>query len=45
VLRLISDQNFNGRVLRGLRRRIPDLDIVRTQDVDLARAGDEALLE
>ena len=29
MLRLISDQNFNGPILRGLFRSQPDLDLVR----------------
>jgi hypothetical protein len=44
MLRLLSDQNFNGRILRGLRRRIPDLDVVRAPDVGLASADDQDLL-
>ena len=33
MLRLLSDHNFNGRIIRGLRRRIPDLDLVLALDV------------
>jgi Domain of unknown function (DUF5615) len=44
MLRLISDHNFNGRILRGLRRRIPDLDVVRALDVGLASVDDPGLL-
>jgi hypothetical protein len=33
VLKLISDENFDGDILRGLYRRRPELDIVRVQDV------------
>jgi hypothetical protein len=45
MLRLLSDQNFNGRILRGLRRRLPNLELVRALDVGLAKAEDPALLE
>ena len=45
MLRLISDHNFNGRILRGLTRRIPHLDIVRATDVGLASIDDPELLE
>jgi len=31
--RILVDENFNGRILRGLLRRIPDADIVRAQDI------------
>ena len=44
MLRLLSDHNFNGRILRGLRRRIPDLDVVRALDVGLDSANDPDLL-
>ena len=45
MLRLASDENFNGGVVRGLLRRQPDLDIVRTQDVGLLGADDPTVLE
>jgi hypothetical protein len=44
MLRLISDQNFNGPILRGLLRRQPDLHLVRAFDVGLATATDPVLL-
>jgi hypothetical protein len=45
VLRLLADENFNGRILRALRRQIPDLDIVRAQDTPLCGADDQELLQ
>ncbi|CAN5669204.1 hypothetical protein BH23PLA1_BH23PLA1_28850 [soil metagenome] len=33
MLRLASDADVHGDILRGLRRRQPDLDLLRTQDV------------
>jgi hypothetical protein len=45
VLRLLADENFNGRILRALQRQIPDLDVVRTQDSPLYGADDQALLQ
>ena len=45
MLRLISDQNFSGPILRGLHRRIGPLDLVRALDVGLDRAPDPVLLE
>ena len=33
MLLLVSDENFNNDIVRGLLRRKPDLDIVRVQDV------------
>jgi hypothetical protein len=45
VLRLLADENFNGRILRALRRQIPNLDVVRVQDSPLSGADDRALLQ
>jgi hypothetical protein len=45
VLKLLSDADANGRVIRGLLRRQPDLDLVRTQDVGLRTAPDPEILE
>jgi hypothetical protein len=44
MLRLASDENFNGEVVRGLIRRQPDLDLVRTQDARLIGADDPTVL-
>ena len=45
MLLLVSDENFNNDILRGLLRRIPELDIVRVQDVGLRGADDPVILE
>jgi len=45
MLRLASDENFHGEVIRGLFRRQPDLDLVRIQDVGLVGADDPEVLE
>ena len=45
MLLLVSDENFNNDILRGLLRRIPELDIVRVQDVGLRGADDPVVLE
>ena len=29
MLRFLADENLNGRILRGLQRRVPELDVVR----------------
>lgn len=44
-MRLLTDENFNGTILRGLVRRLPRLDIVRVQDVGLMNADDPNILE
>jgi len=45
VLRLLADENFNGRILRALRRQIPDLDVIRAQDTPLSGTDDRTLLQ
>ena len=44
-MRLLTDENFNGAILRGLVRRLPKLDIVRVQDVGLMNTDDPQILE
>jgi predicted nuclease of predicted toxin-antitoxin system len=45
MLLLVSDENFNGDIVRGLLRRNPTLDLVRVQDVGLMQTPDEKILE
>ncbi len=45
MLRLLTDEDFNGRIVRGLRRRVPELDLVRVQDTVVSEAPDPAVLE
>lgn len=44
-MRLLSDENFNGEIVRGLLLRRPDLDLRRVQDVGLEHADDPTILE
>jgi predicted nuclease of predicted toxin-antitoxin system len=44
MLRLLSDENFNGDIVRGLMLRRPDLDLSRVQDVGLEEADDPTIL-
>ena len=44
MLRLLSDENFNGDIVRGLLFRQPDFDVVRVQDVGLGGAADPTVL-
>ena len=44
MLLLAADENFNNDIVRGLRRRQPDVDIVRIQDVGLSGADDPTVL-
>jgi hypothetical protein len=45
MLRLLTDENFNQRILRGLRLRFQELDCLVVQDVGMAGFSDEWLLE
>ncbi len=45
MLLFLSDEDFNRRIVRGLRRRLPRLDIVRVQDVGLITRPDTEVLE
>jgi len=42
VTKLLADENFDGDIVRGLRRRRPDLDLVRVQAVGLAEMPDSS---
>jgi hypothetical protein len=45
MLKLAADENFNGKIVRGLLRRNPHIDIVRVQDSELYQAADPDVLE
>lgn len=45
MLRFAADENFNNDMVRGLRRRKSDLDIVRVQEAGLSGAVDPDVLE
>lgn len=34
-MRLLADENFNNDILDGLRKTIPNIDIVRVQDTEI----------
>jgi predicted nuclease of predicted toxin-antitoxin system len=44
VIRLLTDENFDGDILRGLVRRMPNLDVVRVQDIGLTETPDPTIL-
>jgi hypothetical protein len=44
MLRLASDADVHGDVIRGLRRRLPTLDLVRVQDTLPVRTADLGVL-
>jgi len=43
-VRFLTDENFDNRILTGLRRRFPRLDIIRIQDSGLLGAEDPEIL-
>jgi Domain of unknown function (DUF5615) len=45
MIRFLADEDFDGRIVRGLFLRKSDLDLVRVPDVGLLGASDEKLLE
>lgn len=44
MLRLLSDENFHGPVVRALLARVPGLDLARVQDVGLMGVADPDVL-
>ncbi len=44
MLRLLTDENLNGTIIRGLLHRHPKVDLVRVQDVGLIEMDDPAIL-
>jgi hypothetical protein len=45
MLRLASDEDFNGHVVLGLLRRLPELDIARVQDELAIGDSDDRVLQ
>ncbi|MEX2142113.1 MAG: DUF5615 family PIN-like protein [Pirellulales bacterium] len=44
MLRLASDADVRGEIVRGVRRRVPNIDLVRVQDVLPERTPDHEVL-
>ena len=45
MIRFLADENFNGKILRSLRRDYPEVDVVRVQDTAIYGATDPQVLE
>jgi len=45
MIRLLTDENLNQRILRGLARRLPEMDCLVVQHAGMAGFSDEWLLE
>ena len=44
MLKFATDENFNQKILRGLKRRNPAVDVIRIQDHGLKGADDASVL-
>jgi len=44
MMRFLADENFDNEILRGVRRRVPEVEFLRVQDTDLAGQPDTKLL-
>lgn len=44
LVRYLADENFNVHIVNGVLRRCPETDILRLQDIGLARADDPSVL-
>jgi Domain of unknown function (DUF5615) len=44
-IKLLSDENFDNKIVRGVRRKAPLVDFTRVQDVGLSRTPDDVILE
>jgi predicted nuclease of predicted toxin-antitoxin system len=45
MIRFLADEDIKHQIYAGIRRRLPELDIVRVQDVGLRTFRDERVLE
>jgi hypothetical protein len=45
MVALLTDEDFNGRIIRGILLRRPDVNLVRVKDIGLLGAEDPAILE
>lgn len=45
MLKFLVDEDLNNRILRGLVRQQPDLDVLRVQDIHMRGASDRVILE
>lgn len=45
MIRFLADENFDNRILRGIRRENVDVDVVRVQDMAIYQADDPTVLE
>ena len=44
MIALLADEDFNHRIVRGLLRRVPDLDLLTVTDAGLSGQRDDAVI-
>ncbi len=44
MIQFAADEDLDNHIVRGLRHRLPEVDVVRVQEVDLSGAPDESVL-
>ncbi|MBA3868300.1 MAG: DUF5615 family PIN-like protein [Anaerolineae bacterium] len=45
MIRFLLDENFNGKIMRGVLARKPDADMLRVQDTEISGVADPVVLE
>ena len=45
MIRFLADENFNNEIIRGVQRRVAQVEFRRVQDTELAEQPDTTLLE
>ncbi|MEO8396753.1 MAG: DUF5615 family PIN-like protein [Chloroflexota bacterium] len=43
-MRFLADENFDNDILRGIRRKNPNFDVIRVQDTEVYQADDPTVL-
>jgi len=45
MIPLLADEDFNGKILRGLHRLVPELDLISVRNVGLAEQPDQVVVD
>jgi len=45
MIRFLTDEDFDGRIVRGLRRHFPEINVLRIQDAGLRTLHDRFILD
>ncbi|MGH9949610.1 MAG: DUF5615 family PIN-like protein [Pyrinomonadaceae bacterium] len=45
MIRFLSDEDFDARIVRGLKQRLPNLNVISVHDIGLRGSSDPELLE